>query len=104
MQRPEPIDLMNPNEPQHVTAALARACIGGKKTAVIKIACSEELKEMLLRKLQVMRLESGRTVSESEYGETIMAISLLGYEHVKIEQQNQLEKLAGSWTKVFHGL
>lgn len=85
-------------------ALLARSCIGGKKTAVIKVACSEELKELLLRKLQVIRAETGRTVSESEWGETVFAISLLGLEHVQIEQQKQFEKLAGYWPKVGQGV
>lgn len=94
--------MTTPKKPglENETTLLARSCIGGKKTAFIKIACSEELKEMLVRKLQVMRAETGRTVSESEYGETVIAISLLGIEHVRIEQQKQLEKLAGSWSTV----
>lgn len=91
---------ITPDHPENELQALARSCIGGKKTAFIKIACSEELKELLVRKLQVMRAESGRTVSESEYGETVIAISLVGFEHVKIEQQKQLERLSGSWSTV----
>lgn len=85
-------------------SALARSCMGGKKTAFFKAACSEEMKEALARKLAVMRAETGRTVSESEYIERVVAISLFGYEHVAMVEAEQLRRLAGSWAIVGQGL
>lgn len=80
--------------------ALARASMGGKKTAFLKAACSEELKELMARKLQLLRVETGRTVSESEYVERVVAISLLGYDHVAMIEQEQLKSLAGFWSNL----
>lgn len=84
-------------------AALARSSMGGKKTAFLKAACSEELKEAVARKLAVMRSETGRTVSESEYIERVVAISLFGYAHVAMVEQEQLARLAGHWSNLGHG-
>lgn len=80
--------------------ALARASMGGKKTAFLKAACSEELKELMVRRLQVIRAETGRTVSESEFVEKMVAIGLLGYEHVKSIEDEQQRQLAGYWSNV----
>ncbi|MCY1171310.1 hypothetical protein D9M73_114160 [compost metagenome] len=77
---------------------LARSSLGGKKTKFLKGACSEELKELMERKLQLIRAETGRTVTESEYVERVVAISLLGYEHVASVEQEQLKSLAGFWS------
>lgn len=84
-------------------SALARSCMGGKKTAFFKAACSEEMKEALARKLAVMRAETGRTVSESEYIERVVAISLFGFDHVQMVEQEQLRRLAGSWAILGQG-
>lgn len=94
MPTPENPDVFTAAE---FASALARSCMGGKKTAFFKAACSEEMKEALARKLAVMRAETGRTVSESEYIERVVAISLFGYEHVAMVEQEQLKRLAGSW-------
>lgn len=83
---------------------LARASLGGKKTAWLKAAVSEELKELMVRKLQLMRAETGRTVSESEYVERVVAISLLGFEHVQMIEQEQLRRLAGHWSNLGQGV
>lgn len=91
------------NALDHELQALARSSLGGKKTAFLKAACSEELKELMLRKLQIMRTETGRTVSESEYIERVVAISLLGFDHVQRIEQEQLEKLAGHWSNLGRG-
>lgn len=89
------------NQPQDdENAMLARSSMGGKKTAFLKAACSEELKEEVARKLAVMRAESGRTVSESEYIERVVAISLFGFEHVQMIEQEQLARLAGHWSNL----
>ncbi len=91
----------NPNDyTAHDCAMLARSSMGGKKTAFLKAACSEELKEEVARKLAVMRAETGRTVSESEYVERVVAISLFGFDHVQMIEQEQLRRLAGSWANL----
>lgn len=83
--------------------AMARSSMGGKKTAFLKAACSEELKEAVARKLAVMRSETGRTVSESEYIERVVAISLFGFHHVQMIEQEQLARLAGHWSNLGQG-
>lgn len=85
-------------------AAMARSSMGGKKTAFLKAACSEELKEAVARKLAVMRAETGRTVSESEYIERVVAISLFGFDHVQMIEQEQLRRLAGTWANLGQNL
>lgn len=80
--------------------ALARASLGGKKTTFLKAACSDELKGLMLRKLQIIRAETGQTVSESEYVERVVAISLLGFDHVQRIEREKLEKLAGHWSSI----
>lgn len=86
------------------SAGLARSSMGGKKTAFLKAACSEEMKEAVARKLAVIRAETGRTVSESEYIERVIAISLFGYEHVAMVEQEQLKRLAGHWSNLGQGM
>ena len=80
------------------TTALARSSLGGKKTNTVKAAVSDELKELLERRLRQIRDETGRVTSESEYIEKVLAISLLGFEHVMSIEQEQLKKLAGFWS------
>lgn len=77
----------------------ARASLGGKKTAFLKAACSDELKDLLMARLNELRVKTGRTFSESEYVERVVAISLLGYEHVQRIEQEQLRQLAGYWSE-----
>lgn len=78
--------------------ALARSTLGGKKTNFLKGACSDELKDLLVRRLAAIRLETGRNVTESEFVEKAVAIALLGLEHVvKVEVEHQ-QKLAGYWS------
>lgn len=90
---------MKPNNPQHEDLpALARSSLGGKKNSYVKAAVSDELKDLLDRRLSTIRHETGRTVSESEYIEKVIAISLLGFEHVMTIEQEQLQKLAGFWS------
>lgn len=78
--------------------ALARATLGGKKSSFLKAACSDELKDLLMRRLAVIRHDTGRNFSESEYVERVVAISLLGFDHVMSVEQEQLKKLAGFWS------
>lgn len=80
--------------------ALARASLGGKKTAFLKGACSDELKELLERHLSAIRRETGRNVSESEFVEKAVAIALLGFDHVMSVEQEQLKRLAGHWSSL----
>lgn len=80
--------------------ALARASLGGKKTAFLKAACSDELKELMERHLSAIRRETGRNVSESEFIEKAVAIALLGFDHVMSVEQEQLKKLAGHWSSL----
>jgi hypothetical protein len=77
--------------------------MGGKKTAFFKAACSEEMKEALDRQRALIRVETGRTVSESEYIERVVAISIFGFEHVQMIEQEQLRRLAGSWANLGKG-
>lgn len=78
--------------------ALARSSLGGKKTNFLKAACSDELKDLLNDRLTAIRKETGRNVSESEFVEKVVAISLLGFDHVMSVEQEQLTKLAGFWS------
>lgn len=86
--------------PDKELSALARASLGGKKTAFLKAACSDELKELLERHLAAIRRETGRNVSESEFIEKCVAIALLGFDHVMSVEQEQLKKLAGHWSSL----
>lgn len=92
MQHPEK------DQPESVEVLMARASMGGKKTAFVKAAVSPELKEEVARKLAVIRAQTGRTVSESEYIERVVAISLFGFDHVAMIEKEQLARLAGSWS------
>lgn len=87
------------NDDKDDALQFARASLGGKKTAFLKSACSEELKELLMERLHKLRVSTGRTFSESEYVERVVAISLLGYEHVQRIEQEQLRQLAGFWSE-----
>lgn len=100
MHIPDLKDFMNPSRHEQENVMLARSSMGGKKTAFIKAAVSEELKEAVARKLAVLRAETGCTVSESEYIERVIAISLFGYEHVAMVEQEQLRRLAGHWSNL----
>jgi hypothetical protein len=86
--------------PDNELHALARASLGGKKTAFLKAACSDELKELLERHLAAIRRETGRNVSESEFVEKSVAIALLGFDHVMSVEQEQLKRLAGHWSSL----
>lgn len=81
-------------------SALARSCLGGKKNAYLKGATSDELKDALERKLREIRIDTGRTVSESEFVEKAVAIALFGFEHVARVEQEQLKKVAGFWSEL----
>lgn len=94
----------NEQTPEHEMTMLARSSMGGKKTAFLKAACSEELKDAVARKLAVMRAETGRTVSESEFIERVVAIALFGYEHVAMVEQEQLRRMAGHWSNLGLGM
>lgn len=93
-----------PNDTDVELAMLARSSMGGKKTAFLKAACSEELKEAVARKLAVIRADSGRTVSESEFIERVVAIALFGYAHVEMVEQEQLRRVAGHWSNLGQGM
>ena len=80
------------------SAMLARSCMGGKKTAYLKAATTDDIKEALERRLKQIRQETGRNVSESEFVETATSIALFGFDHVQRLEQNRLQKVAGFWS------
>lgn len=69
----------------------ARSAIGGKKTAEIKARTSDELKFALQRRCH----ELGMT--ESEYIDRLVAVSLFGIEHVNTVEQERTKRVAGLW-------
>ena len=71
--------------------AFARAAIGGKKTAEIKARTSDEVKLTLARRCH----ELGMT--ESEYIDRLVAMSLFGVEHVISVEQQRTKAVAGLW-------
>lgn len=85
---------------EHQMAALARSCLGGKKTAYLKAATSDEMKDELERRLRQIRHETGRTVSESEFVEKAVAIALFGFDHVASVEHEQLKRVAGFWSEL----
>jgi hypothetical protein len=69
--------------------AFARSAIGGKKTAEIKARTSDELKFTLQRRCH----ELGMT--ESEYIDRLVALSLFGEEHVLSVDREKTKGVAG---------
>jgi hypothetical protein len=75
----------------HGDVHFARSAIGGKKSAEIKARTSDELKFALQRRCH----ELGMT--ESEYIDRLVAVSLFGIEHVNSVEQERTKKVAGLW-------
>jgi hypothetical protein len=77
---------------QHGTTkqtSFARSSIGGKKTSEVKARTSDELKFELQRRCH----EIG--VTESEYVERLLALSLFGEEHVNSLEVAKTRAVAG---------
>lgn len=71
--------------------AFARAAIGGKKTAEIKARTSDEIKFALQHRRHQLNM------TESEYIDRLVAMSLFGVEHVLSVEQQRTKLVAGLW-------
>lgn len=81
----------NQGKPGEGDVYFARAAIGGKKTAEVKARTSDELKFALQRRCHQLG------VTESEYIDRLLAISLFGIEHVNSLEQERTRAVAGRW-------
>lgn len=71
----------------------SRSAIGGKKSSEIKARVSDETKLTLQRKCH----ELG--ITESEYLDKLVNISLFGIDHVMEIEQDKANTIAGLWHK-----
>lgn len=72
----------------------SRSIFGGKKTSDVKARITDETKFALQRRCN----ELGMT--ESEYVDKLINISLFGLDHVVTSERERTKKVAGLWTQV----
>lgn len=71
----------------------SRSIFGGKKTSDVKARITDETKLALQRRCN----ELGMT--ESEYVDKLINISLFGLDHVVASERERTQKVAGLWTQ-----
>lgn len=72
-----------------VTIALARSVLGGKRSARVEARVTDELKFELQRRCH----EIG--ITESDYLERLLSVSLFGLEHVQMIEQERIRQVCG---------
>jgi hypothetical protein len=80
---------------QRETANFSRPLFGSKKTAKVEARVSDELKELVRRHWMDQGFES-----ESEWLENIIAVRVLGEEHVRTIYEQRMAKVCGVSDKV----
>ncbi|MBX3653228.1 MAG: hypothetical protein KF686_03525 [Ramlibacter sp.] len=83
----------NKTDPGNCEVAFARSSIGGKKSSWAGGRVSDELKLDLARRCH----ELG--VTESQYVERLLALSLYGFDHVVNVERDLTKKVAGLWSQ-----
>lgn len=72
----------------------SRSSLGGKKSSEVRARVTDELKFSLQRRCN----ELG--ITESEYIDTLLSVSLYGEDKVLTAQRARVEAVAGLWNKV----
>ena len=70
-------------------AALARATLGGKRTERIESRVTDELKDELRRRCAALGM------TESDFIERLVAVTLYGVDHVQMVEQERLRAVCG---------